>query len=339
MNVPCRSPGAARAAGTLCAVLLAALAAPLAAPLVAQEFTGLMGVNTASGFTDPTYAWKLEYRQGLGEHFEFSFGWLNEGHFEGHHRDGHTLSFWARQNIAGGRISLALGAGAMRYYDTQDATDSTDYLNVHGWAGITSFDAAYYFRSRWIIRYEMNRTWAGTSTIDTWNLLLGVGYQLQAPSKPGPRDWPEQQANPTTRNEVTAYVGRTILNSFNSQQAVAGQIEYRRGLSRYIDASASVIYEGAPVDNSRGGILLELWAGRTFFNEKFELAIGAGPYFAFAGGGSDSTSGSAVLGMITPSFSYRFGDHWLGRFSWNRTFTNFDKDTDVFMLGVGYRFP
>jgi len=335
MNARSRKPTAAQAARILCALLFAGVTAPLAA----QEFTAFMGVNTATNFTEPTYAWKIEYRQGLGEPLAFSYAWLNEGHFEGHHRDGHTASLWWRFNLADRRLSLAFGGGAMRYYDTQDATDSTSYTNVHGWAGITSFDAAYYFRSRWIIRYEMNRTWAGTSTIDTWDFLLGVGYQLQAPAKPGPRDWPEQQPNPTTQNELTAYVGRTILNSFNSQEAVAGQIEYRRGLSRYIDVSASVIYEGAPVDNSRGGILLELWAGRTFFNDKFELTLGAGPYFAFAGGGSDSTSGSAVLGMITPSFSYRFGSHWDARFSWNRTFTNFDKDTDIFMLGVGYRFP
>jgi hypothetical protein len=49
-----------------------------------------------------------------------SFSWLNEGHFEHHHRDGNTLQRWARTKPPGKRVVLTnrvliykvLGGGA-----------------------------------------------------------------------------------------------------------------------------------------------------------------------------------------------------------------------------------
>jgi hypothetical protein len=313
-----------------------------AAPQVAaQEFTLFGGKTTAFDLSESTYAWKIEYRQGLGEHFEFSYSWLNEGHISGHHRDGHTFSLWARENFLDRRLSLALGAGAYRFYDTQEGLAEGTYENVHGWAGIASFDAAYYMGKRWVSRLQVNRTWTPSTTVDTWNFLLGVGYQLTAPDVPGPRPEAAEQAEPTTRNEITAYVGQTVVNSFNSQNSVAAALEYRRGLSRYFDVSLSFLYEGNPDLVRRAGFILQGWFGRAFFDGRLALAVGVGPYFAVDtqnnAAASDQGSGT-VAGMITPSVSYRFARHWDGRFSWNRTFTTYNKDTDVFLFGLGYRF-
>ena len=36
--------------------------------------------------------------------------------------------------------------------------------------------------------------------------------------------------------------------------------------------------------------------------------------------------------------SYRIGREWTARFSWNRVLSNYDRDTDVLLFGVGYRF-
>jgi hypothetical protein len=33
----------------------------------------------------------------------------------------------------------------------------------------------------------------------------------------------------------------------------------------------------------------------------------------------------------------RFFDHWFTRFNWNRVMSNDSRDSDVFLLGVGYR--
>jgi len=326
-----------RRAASILGGLLLLSAAPRAA---AQEFTLFGGKSTAFDLSESTYAWKIEYRQGLGEHFAFSYSWLNEGHISAHHRDGHTLSLWARENVLDRRLSLALGAGAYRFYDTQEGLADGTYENVHGWAGIASFDAAYYLGRRWVSRLQVNRTWTQSTTVDTWNFLLGIGYQLTAPDVPGPRPVALQQAEPTTRNEITAYVGQTVVNSFNSQSHVAAALEYRRGLSRYFDLSLSFLYEGNPTLIRRAGFILQGWFGRAFFDGRLALSLGIGPYLAVdtQNQAESGYGGGTLAGMITPSVSYRFAKHWDGRFSWNRTFTTYSKDTDVFLFGLGYRF-
>ncbi len=309
-------------------------------PLTAQELTLFGGVTKSIEPDASTYAWKLEYRQGLGEHFEFSYCWLNEGHVPDHHRDGHSLQLWARQNLADRRLSLALGAGTMRYYDTAGTGVEGTYDDVHGWAGIASADVAWYAGKRWVVRAEVNRTFAGSKSIDTWDVLAGIGYQLTPPEEPGPRAWPEEQAEDTTRNEVTAFVGRTVVNSFNSSESVAASLEYRRGLGRYFDLSASFLYEGDSRVVRRGGFIVQGWFGRAFFQDRFTVSLGFGAYIAVdkREDPASGDSGGTTAAVITPSISYRFNEHWLGRFSWNRIATTYDRDTDVFQIGVGYRF-
>ncbi|MBP7678002.1 MAG: hypothetical protein KBB14_16975, partial [Thermoanaerobaculia bacterium] len=162
--------------------LLALLAAR---PAPAQELTLFGGASTARDLDESTYAWKVEYRQGLGEHFELSYAWLNEGHVTGHHRDGHGLQLWARERLRGGRLSIAAGAGVLRYYDTVDSRPERPYANEHGFAGLFSADAALYLGNRWVARVEAYVACAPPASTDAWNVLAGLGYQLVPPDAPG----------------------------------------------------------------------------------------------------------------------------------------------------------
>ena len=40
---------------------------------------------------------------------------------------------------------------------------------------------------------------------------------------------------------------------------------------------------------------------------------------------------------MTVTASYRFSDRWFTRFNWNRVMSNDSRDTDIFLLGLGYR--
>jgi hypothetical protein len=42
-------------------------------------------------------------------------------------------------------------------------------------------------------------------------------------------------------------------------------------------------------------------------------------------------------GLVTLAAGYRFADHWIARFHWNRVAARDDRDADMFVLGVGYR--
>ncbi|HUL01477.1 MAG TPA: hypothetical protein VLX29_11595, partial [Nitrospirota bacterium] len=51
-----------------------------ATPAWAQELIGLGGALYGTPTRETTYTWQLEYLEGLGEHFAYSFTYLNEGH-------------------------------------------------------------------------------------------------------------------------------------------------------------------------------------------------------------------------------------------------------------------
>ncbi|MDM8357542.1 hypothetical protein [Pandoraea communis] len=47
---------------------------------------------------------------------------------------------------------------------------------------------------------------------------------------------------------------------------------------------------------------------------------------------------NVVAGLRTKSAAYRVSDHWIGRISWHRVVTGYDRDSDIFLAGVGYKF-
>jgi len=44
------------------------------------------------------------------------------------------------------------------------------------------------------------------------------------------------------------------------------------------------------------------------------------------------------IAEVIVTASVRFGREWVGRFSWNRILSNYDRDTDIMVFGAGYRF-
>ena len=243
----------------------------------AQEFSFLAG-PLRSG-SQNTYSWEANYREGLGYYAAWSFSWLNEGHIPDHHRDGQAVQIWGRLPVWDDRLELSAGAGPYRYFDTSAAQAGGDYANTHGWGGILTLRAAYYFENRWVAEMKLNRVQAFGGP-NTTALLFGIGYQLDAPQGRGPRARAPSRTTNVTGNEVTVMVGTTILNSPGSESNLAESIEYRRGLWRYVDFTASYLHEGGHVQSRRDGVAVQLWATRAFFDDRLTLGVGAGPYLS-----------------------------------------------------------
>lgn len=74
-------------------VLLAGLCAPLAQ---ADSVSVLAGAMNSGKEDQSSYAWTLSYMHDLNEDLAVSFSWLNEGHVDDHHRDGHTFQLWGK---------------------------------------------------------------------------------------------------------------------------------------------------------------------------------------------------------------------------------------------------
>ncbi len=307
----------------------------------AQELSLLAGGLKESGTAEKTPVWAFEYQQGLGEHFAGSFSWLNEGHVPGHHRDGQAVQLWTRANVFDRGLSIAAGVGPYRYFDTTVSTAGGSYANIHGWATVGSLEATWYTRSRWLYQLRLDRIIAKDS-INTSSIMLGVGYQLEPVAERGPRDHAPYQLDRTTGNEITAFFGGTIVNSYESEHDAARALEFRRGIARYVDVTVGLLNEGDPRLVRRTGVTTQLWLVRDVLtSDKLILGVGVGPYFAidrYRTPTPGEASNRNVSWIVTAAAAYRISPRWDARFSWNRIDTDYNRDTDVVLFGLGYRF-
>jgi len=323
---------AARLALALALAALPALAA-------AQEFGMYAGPQWDLSVSNPaTYQWRLDYQQGISEHWYFEVGWVNDGHFPGHLRDGIAAQVGARTTFLTPKLSLGLAAGIDRFYDTiADSTNTGGFADLQGWMFLGTGQVSYYM-GRWILRAQVNYELAPPDSYDGLSAIVGLAYQLQKSDAPGPRSSPAHQSAFTTRNEVTVFVGQTVPNGgSNDPKGLAGMAEYRHGIWRYADWTVSWINQGDNAVISRVGVATQIWPTRSF--GRVTLGLGLGAYFAISDPLTDVNGNTypSVAGMVSPTASYRFGEHWVTRFIWNRTVTTNNTNTDFFGLGLGWR--
>jgi hypothetical protein len=127
-----------------------------------------------------------------------------------------------------------------------------------------------------------------------------------------------------------------------SQQAQAYGAEYRRGIMRHLDWTFSGIYEGDPEIIRRSGLATQVWAVNTFFDDRVAVGAGLGPYLYLdhkhpAKAGKKNPAALAPLASLT--VSVRLSDHWIGRLVFDRVTSSYNRDADIFLIGLGYRWP
>jgi hypothetical protein len=114
-------------------------------------------------------------------------------------------------------------------------------------------------------------------------------------------------------------------------------VEYRRAFGPVFRGSIAWIDEGDPMLVSRTGVAAQAWLEPGFYGDRFTLGLGFGAYIADDNERQDH-HGTSLSRIFTMTASYRAGRDWVGRFSWSRIASSYDRDTDLLMLGVGYRF-
>lgn len=301
----------------------------------AQEFSAQAG-TTGSGLTlSSHYSWQLDYRQALHRHLAWSVSWINEGHELTHHRDGVAGQMWAVLPVHSDKFSLSLGLGPYHYFDTELLPGGTT-VNSHGWTPIYSLAATYYTRSPWFLRLTANRI-NHSNGLETNSVVGGAGYAFGERRVRSPRRSAE---NLTTDHELTVFLGESIVNTAESEDSIASAIEFRSGLSPHFEWSASWINEGNPQIIRRNGFATQLWLVEAFLGKSMTLGLGVGPYLLFDRkrapiAGQDSPRNLAAL--VSPTATLRFSDQWQARLTWNRVVSRYNRDADIFLLGLGYR--
>src|SRR5258708_21391710 len=295
-----------------------------ALPLRAQELSALGGRMENGNFSQGTYSWQLDYRQGVYRNFEASLSWINEGHVPGHHRDGYAFEGWFSLPFSREDFSLSVGAAAYSFFDSQPLS-SGDTLNLHGTAPIFSLSAAGYISDRWFWRITLNRI-NPTGDIKTNTAVAGIGYWFGKGDKtlpgrrPGLFDHPDTDRY-ITENEFTGFSGQSVVNIYGSKGSLAGTVEFRHGLFPHIDWTASGVYEGNPKVIRRSGFATQLCPVNTFLRDEISSGMGFGAYLYIDRKhqpNPNQRSNAAVAGLVSPTIAVHFSDHWLTRFVWNR---------------------
>lgn len=286
--------------------------------------------------SESTYAWGFTYAQPIGNYQALSYAWINEGHFTNNHRDGFALQYWLTSHFFDRHLTLAAGIGPYTYFDTVASIDNRPYKDIHGLAIIYSLSATWQTHTPWFYQVVLDRIDAPNS-INTYNAMLGIGYQL-GKTNDGPTSIEPQ---PGSGDQISVLAGETVVNSLRSPTAFARSVEYRHGFGAYFDGTVTWLNEGSTIISRRNGGAAQAWLGHDFFGDRLRLSVGAGPYIAidtYKVHGDAEATGARVAALLTMSASYNLTRHWLARASWDRVLTGYNKDSDIFLGGIGYRF-
>jgi hypothetical protein len=300
----------------------------------AHEFFVNAGLTRDTQTSTARLQWSTTYLQEIDKHLAFSFSYINEGHQVNHYRDGIAGQLWGRAGVWDRNLVFGLGAGPYAFFDTHTGANGV-FHDEHGIAALFSGTATLYALSPLLFQARINYL-AASRSFSTFSGTIGIGYELGTNKTPTGKSGGQDIG--ALRNEITAYTGVTVLNTRKNEQGTSWAIEYRRSLATYLDWTAMGLWEGANRPVARSGLMSQVWLAHPFFAEHLTLGAGFGPYLAhdkYQQGNEDKTKLDWAASF---SASVRFLERFALRASWSRIITTHDRDTDVFLGGLSYRF-
>jgi hypothetical protein len=320
--------------GTIFPYCAFAVAMAIMSPAFASELQWYLGGLHANPRSELTYSWALEYRHPLGNHLSGSFTWLNEGHVPGHHRDGQAIQLWWNTSHANRGPRLEVGLGPYRYFDTVDAANADRYANAHGLGLVASAGATWHIGGGWLTSLRINRVYVHDS-IGSTAVAAGIGHRFGSISVGTSGAFHTVYRG---RREFDAMVGATVVNSFDSDASLARAVALRVRATDHLTGSLTYLNEGDVQRGRRAGLAPQIWLEDDLTGD-LSVGVGVGPYFATRKPSAvDGRRASAVSALISITAAYAISPGWIGRLIWNRVETDYDRDSDVVMLAVGYRF-
>lgn len=300
----------------------------LSGALQAQDVSVQAGQLRVNDTGDKSFAVAVAYAHPVGDYLALSLSYLNEGHPPNHHRDGAAAQVWLRSKINQDGLSFGVGAGQDYYFDTERLP--TGYSNDHGWAPIYSLQATYHHQNRWYTQVQVNRVLPSQKQATT-QLLVGFGYRFD-----GVRGNKLHLEGASTDDTVTLLSGRAIVNSLNSEQSHAYSVEYRRAVGKYIDWTVTGLKEGTTARTRRAGVATQAWLIRSL-NDNIELGMGFGPYGVLDLHDVPGRQ-SHLAGLLSVVTRYHFNKRIVGQLLMQRVITDYHRDADVLLLGLGTTF-
>ncbi len=286
----------------------------------------------------PDSGYGVSYRRIFAPYFAASLGYLNDAHFPGHHRDGVTAEAWFPIIPLTDRFTLSVGSGPFYYYDTVVAQNNGGYADAHGWAWLASLDATIqpWKSGAWSHLFFEGRIdyTSPSKSIETTSFGIGIGYRGLSDI----HDSNSEVAEGFAANEIVASYGKTVTNSFDSSAhtARAEAIDYRRQIWRELRASVGFVNEGDTQLIRRNGVTAEGWLEPSFNSGLWSIGAGCGFYSAIDK--YRPAPGRHVSDVVSLTLSVRPIGNLDARFLWHRIVTDYNRDADILLWGLGYRF-
>jgi hypothetical protein len=311
----------------------------LAAPLLlacgaaaAQDVSLLAGGLNNNMVHERSFAAQLGFAQRFSPYTSIAAEYYNEGHPSKHHRDGLTSQFWLHTPIPERGASFGIGFGPYYYFDTTTGLGAaSDYRNLHGWGSLASISMKWHLEKRIYVEARANHARTHRNG-DSNSFVVGLGYELRNV----PEDVRERNQAPGNRMLIVQF-GQAIVNSFESERARAYGVQYRGTVTQNMEWSTSLLNEGRIGLVERKGATSQLWLLRPF-TDRTVLELGAGGYLMRDRiNRSDATEESKtnLVPIVSIGARYRLSPDWRAQLTWSRVITDYHRDSDVLLLGVG----
>lgn len=140
---------------------------------------------------------------------------------------------------------------------------------------------------------------------------------------------------PITANaqDLSISVGTATSNQTNETGgAWQAEYEYRH---EYIGLSTLYLNEGDVIDHKRDGVAAQFRIFAPVPSDRFSLSIGCGPYRWYDTQPTMIARGWA--GLYGVAGSYAITESVIAKATWNRIESDDNRDSDVFLVGLGYR--
>jgi hypothetical protein len=140
------------------------------------------------------------------------------------------------------------------------------------------------------------------------------------------------------------YGAATVINITGNQKSDGLAAEYRFRRSNcsayHYDLSLTYLNEGDSRVARRNGFSAQLWPMRSDALDHMEVALGVVAYW-FIDRRRPVIPGKGPTGSVAPVVSVMFSyvphrEGWFARLIWDRVVSNYNRDADIWRLGVGH---
>jgi hypothetical protein len=273
-----------------------------------------------------SFAVVISFERRLCEYLSIEGAYMNEGHFEDHHRDSVAVQLFAQRRVLTQRVRLRVGVGPQLYFDTKTADNPEGSTDAHG-IGLLGTVAAEVDLVHGVFAEARANGALDQNDFASGQALLGLGYHL------GPPD-PRDSAPDRSKYMLFALGGQSIRNSFGSERgtAVMAGLE-REEIIAFLGARASYLRLGSL--NDRQGLAAELSALERFFGRRLTLGATVGP-FLYGDRANDGHKQIGVTGLVGVKVGWRVFPDLDALVCLMREFGN--QDYDLILAGLGGRF-